>query len=400
MKLTKADFDFAPAVGAIGRYCYAVAAAQGTLRVMYAGDSHMGNASDNMGGLRVPHEVLFQCLGIPTLPVGDIAGNSSNNRLMYNTWGNKLAMQCIGGISAREFRNGILSGATMENTGTAAATLPPFLQALIRNTPDIVILSLGSNATGSDALSYYTDIIADVAFYNSQTNRSIPVVFIGAPDSIGVTVSYYNVDTTRVTNSEYQRSACMATASPRCVYVSSQQAIGFFSRYPDQDFTSNNGNANAMFYDGTHGRPEMYAMMVCGSFSAMFGGSPAAYMDMLQATSLYCPITGPGYGAPVAAAGNAVMVAGGQRKIRLLDFTVHNPHATDTATVTLARRRISQDTTTTATDTTHFAWTVPPGGKVRGVGAMKPIAWYNEGWKVTVATADVNIQAEWEKIVA
>lgn len=377
----------------LARYIVGQVQASGSLRVMCLGDSLMAGA-DNTSGMRLPIYALLHLLGIPVTPVGDIFGSQSTDRYLYNTLGqggnnyDGLKYQAEGGKKTTDY----IAGTT---------NLTKLSTALTTNAPHIVIGCIGTNDPSPGSVELYKQLMQIMQTFN----RDMPFIACGPPDSVDVTKSYYDSDASRADIKNTIRSAFRTGAKGTMVFSDTIASLGLWARYPSNDYTTDHLNANAMFYDGTHPKPEGSAMMAAGLFADAFGVSAVDMMEVLTSAGPFSPLDW-AYGADVAST-TAVMVASGPRKNTLNMLTVYNSDASVTATVTIGRRRISQDGSSTSTDTAFQAFKVPAGATVGwsfphdSILAKRtaPTAHYNEGWYVTTTTT-CNVRASGKQVVA
>lgn len=363
-------------VGWAGQALYQRQFDNGYVRVMLAGDSMMAGNSSDMG-MRLPIALLLKAHGIDPTFVGDVTDNAGTARWFYNTFGNVTKHQSAGGVTTAQLLSGT---ATLTNSWSAA---------LAANKPDIVFLCVGTNDTSPGVQSQYQQIIDAVYAYRPDC----VLVWITPLDSNSVTVSYYNADTGRAATKETIRAAVLARPTAPVIFVDGAQSLGMQTWYPNSDLTTNNNNANAVFADSTHLRHPGWLLPVAPALAAVFGTTADQELETACNFQPYQPVDFADSGQDISASASAVLIAGGQYKRCLTSYVFENQHATDTSTVVLYKRRVSQDGSTTATDTAVLTLKVG-AGKIAGytfpmtgnnsTKATGPVAWYNEGWKVAV----------------
>lgn len=363
---------------------------------MPLGDSLVSGAdgATPMSGLRLAIFALWGLLGVPVYAVGDIKGTAANNRYLWNTLGqggsttDQLAMQAEGGKKTIDLLNGT---SNLSKLSTALAT----------NKPAFIMGCIGMGDTTPGDATQYRQLLQTIRDWNA----TVPFVVAGAPDSASLTTVYYNVDGGRADLRTTLRTAIRDFHNSKFVYSDPSVSMGLFTRYPTSDYTTDHLNANAVFYDGSNLKQEGSLMIACGMFADMFNVPISMIMELAQQAGPYQPLDW-SYGADVAST-TALMVANGPRKNTLNFFTVYNSDSSVTATVTIGRRRVSQDGSTVSTDTPAMAFKVPAGQTVGfSVDHKSKIAdrtaltaHYNEGWYVTTTTT-CNVRAFGKQVVA
>ncbi len=158
--------------------------------------------------------------------------------------------------------------------------------------------------------------------------------------------------------------------------------------------------ANGVFTDSTHLRHPAWALVASGGLASLFGTSPEDEMNAIALAQPYQAIDFGDTGQDISAGSSAILVPGGPYKRCMTDLTVFNSDAALTATVTVYKRRVSQDGTTVAQDIAWKTFKVPAGVTVGWTWAFDndptkrtcPTAHYNEGWKVAITTAPCNVR--------
>lgn len=359
---------------------------KGSVLMMPAGDSTMEGGGWNQG-FRAAMVVMLTAMGFTVKTCGDQAGNSGQEKLLYNSYGNTIAHHAKGGITVEQ----LLLGSSPE--------LGTWDNALTTYKPDFILIAIGTNGS---TVAGYAALFAKIA----QRLPDVPVVLLTSYTSNAVTVSYYDFDTTQDTNAELARQAA-AAAGVKCIVVNAMQALSMWTRYPNRDLTADHGNANGIFIDTAHLEMEANAMIVASAGAQMFDTSPHVILRAMCSQAPYQPLD-LGYGADIAAAANATPSGQfAQRKKVLTSLTIYNTGSA-TATVTINRIRKSQDGSTTSTTTAALAFKVGAGltrGKSwdfngMGLDCQGPVAWYNESWNFAVTGDTCNIEAQFKQVVA
>lgn len=165
--------------------------------------------------------------------------------------------------------------------------------------------------------------------------------------------------------------------------------------------------ANGIFTDSTHLRHPGWSLVASGGLAALFGTSPEDEMNALVLAQPYQAIDFGDTGQDIASGSSAIMIPGGPYKRCLTDLTVYNSDAAVTATVTVYKRRVSQDGTTLGHDIAWKTFKVPSGVTVGWTWAFDndptkrtcPTAHYNEGWKVAISGAPCNVRMGGKSVV-
>ncbi len=373
---------------AAARYIVDTVQATGSLKVMLQGDSLVAGAGDNTSALRLPWLTLLILLGIPVQTVGDITGTAAGDRYLFNTLG-------FGGTNGVDLLYQAQGSKTTSDFIAGTNTLRKLSVALADFKPHMVLSCLGTNDPSPGVQATYDNYIKTVFDYNNNCLLSIT----GPPDSNDTTKAYYDVDVQRADIKTAIKAACRSTSPGNAYFADSAASLGVWTRYPTTDYTTDHLNANAVFYDSTHLKPEGSAMIAVGQFASLFGVSIAEMMALMQSAGPFAP-TQWAYGADVAST-TADMIVSGPRKLTLDELTVYNTDASTTATVTVGRKRLSQDGSSTSASTAWRAIKVPAGATI-GFSIHKdipPVAHYNEGWYVTTTTT-CNIRAFGRRILA
>ncbi len=364
---------------------------QGSVPVMFLGDSLTAGSEESSGsashsGLRTPMMALLIQLGVTIQCVGDITGTTLNDQYLFNTLG-------LGSTNGVDIKYQAQGGKNTLDLLGGTNLLTKLSTALSANQPRLILGAIGTNDSPTlTPRSVYDRLFQTVYDYGSG---GCPMAILTPPDSNDVTKSYYNNDLGRSDTKFTMKASARAFSQDLPLVLADTQAIlGMQTRYPQTaSQLAANLNANGIFYDGTHLKQEGYAIMACGLFAAMLGASMDEMLDLIQSCGPFVA-RGWAYGADVAST-TAVMVASGPRKNTLDMLTVYNTDASTTATVTIGRRRLSQDGTSTTADTAFHAFKVPAGATVGWVPPdpkSPPVAWYNEGWYVTTTTT-CNVRA-------
>lgn len=363
---------------------------QGSVPVMFLGDSLMAGSEESSGsastsGLRVPMMALLIQLGVNVQCVGDVTGTTTNDMYLFNTLG-------LGSTNGVDIKHQSQGGKATIDLLRGTNLLSTLQVALKNNAPRLLLSCIGTNDSASvTPQSRYDELFDTVYNYGGD---SCPMGVLTPPDSNDVTKSYYNNDLGRSDTKFLLKAAARSRPRGMLTLADTQAILGLQTRYPQTaSQLAANLNANGIFYDGTHLKQEGYAIMACGLFANLFGASMDEMLNLIQSCGPFVARDW-AYGADVAST-TAVMVASGPRKNTLDMLTVYNTDASTTATVTIGRRRLSQDGTSTTADTAFHSFKVKAGDTVGWVPPdpkSPPVAWYNEGWYVTTTTT-CNVRA-------
>lgn len=369
----------------------------GCVRVMPTGDSEMSGNNGYMG-YRLPFLVGLSEFGWPVRSLGDDVASEASCRFLYDALGGQVAHQSAGGARAIDILD--LSGG---NIGSLTRKLA---DALTNYKPDVVPVSLSTNDAGdtnNGVLAHHQRVLKTINAYDSG---NCPVPWFVATPPTTLSNNYWAPDSNRRAGADLVRQAFENEAN-NGILVYPEQELGKVTWYPDADGTTDNNCANGVFYDTAHFKIEGYAIIAAGGLAKCLGVSQKEALRRLAQCQPFGPIDWK-YGANVNAAATAEMVTGGPRKRVLTMLSVKNNDAALTATVTLKRNRTAQDGSGSAL-TTEFAFEVAPGKTAAWTfafsgglaeGATGPVAWYNEGWHIAVATAQCNVRACGKSVLA
>lgn len=373
-------------------YLYQRQLEMGSIKFVTPSDS-IGSGANYNQGLVMPFVAGLAALGIEAKPVGTQVDATGNLRVLRNSYGGNSDNNSFGGKTTADLVTG---------SNSVTQILADCLKTY---NPDIILGAFGTNDPPSggypEAFRDFWEVVDTYA--KTAPNPYLPTIYVSPFNSNDTTANLFSnsagLDTGRlVTKEAYRDLVRKRNRAQRVLFVDGMKAMGMFARYQNSDPTANVGNANMIFYDGTHPSKTGNALLVASALAQMAGCSPAYILELMAGLEPYSPID-LSDAADITAGNSASWGTAEDLKHVLMSLTVTNIGAV-TATATVYRSRYKNDLSG-STDTAALAtlkipagatrgWTFPCPGNVSKY-ATGPVAWYNERWKVAIAGADCNV---------
>ena len=363
----------------------------GSIKFCIPSDSIGGGANYNEGFM-MPFVAGLAALGIEAYPAGYQTDVTGNIRVLRNSYGGNYSNNSFGGKTTADVVTG---------TNGVGQSLDRMLKTY---NPDIVLSCIGTNDPPSGGYpNSFTDFWQTIDKYAKVYNPRLPSLYVSPFNSNDTNSNNFSksatLDTGRqVTKEAYRDLIRKSDRASHAMFIDGMKAMGMFARYQSHDPTADVGNANMVFYDGTHPSMTGNAMLVAFALAQMAGVSPAYMLELMAGLEPYSPIDLTD-AVDITAGNSASWGTAEDLKHVLLSLTVTNIGAV-TATATLYRSRYKNDLSSSS-DTAALTtlkipagatrgWTFPCPGNVSKY-ATGPVAWYNERWKVAIAGADCNV---------
>lgn len=364
----------------------------GSVKFCTPSDSIVGGANYNEG-LMMPFMAGLAALGIEAYPAGYQTDGSGNIRVLRNSYGGNYSNNSFGGKTTADVVTG--TNGVGQSLGTMLTTY----------NPDIILSCIGTNDPPSGGYpDAFTAFWQAIDKYAKVYNPRLPSLYVSPFNSNDTNSNNFSKSATfdtgmQVTKEAYRDLIRKSDRASHAMFIDGMKAMGMFARYQSHDPTADVGNANMVFYDGTHPSMTGNAMLVAFALAQMAGVSPAYMLELMAGLEPYSPIDLTD-AVDITAGNTASWGTAEDLKHVLLSLTVTNKSATTAAVATVYRSRYKNNlsgSTDTAALTSLYVpagatrgWTFPCPGNVSKY-ATGPVAWYNERWKVGIASADCNV---------